>query len=221
MSGSLTALIHRWARRSRRRRAASGPSRQVWPATTPTSSFASPATPLATVDERASPKAVVVATDHSTATKVNNDQIKVVFDNANASQYSSNNAFLARAATGSISGTVYNDANGDGLAAGETGLSGVTVTRSGTSSGTTTTLADGTYTFTGLAAGTYAVAYTVPTGYANTGAATSISGIVLAGGGSSSGQRLLRAAHDLDGDRADHWREPQRLRRAAPHSPRR
>ncbi len=49
---------------------------------------------------------MVVGTDHSTASKVTNDQIKVVFDNLNASQYSSTNKFLARVSVHSTSTSV-------------------------------------------------------------------------------------------------------------------
>ncbi len=79
----------------------------------------------------------------------------------------------------SLAGTVYNDANGNGIYdAGDTGISGVTLTLTGTTTGgqaitaaTTTTAADGTYSFTmdgsgnALVAGTYQVAETQPTGY--------------------------------------------------------
>ncbi|MEP7021347.1 MAG: MBG domain-containing protein, partial [Pseudonocardiales bacterium] len=76
--------------------------------------------------------------------------------------------FFAQNSGGSIAGTVYNDANGNGsLDAGETGIAGVTVSRTG--SVTTTTNASGAYSFTGLTAATYSIDYTVPTGYANTG----------------------------------------------------
>jgi uncharacterized repeat protein (TIGR01451 family) len=65
------------------------------------------------------------------------------------------------APSGSISGQVYNDADGDGiLDAGETGLAGVTVQlkdASGSVIETPSIAADGAYTFTGLNAGTYQV----------------------------------------------------------------
>src|SRR2546425_1174583 len=54
-----------------------------------------------------------VTTDNSTATKINNDQIKVVLAN-NASARSLDNKFLATQNNASISGTVYNDVNGNG-----------------------------------------------------------------------------------------------------------
>ncbi len=73
---------------------------------------------------------------------------------------------------GSIAGTVYVDNNSnDTFDAGDTGLSGVTVTLTGTNgagnsvSATTTTASNGTYSFTGLAPGTYTVTETQPAGY--------------------------------------------------------
>ncbi|MFO0802292.1 MAG: SdrD B-like domain-containing protein [Gemmataceae bacterium] len=70
---------------------------------------------------------------------------------------------------GSISGTVYFDRDADGgFNAGDTPLSGVTVTlldSNGNTIATQITAADGSYTFTNLAAGTYRVVETQPTGY--------------------------------------------------------
>ena len=65
---------------------------------------------------------------------------------------------------------MWNDANHNGIQdAGETGISGVTVTfyaSNGTTVlGTTTTDANGLYHFTGLTAGTYYVGFTAPGGY--------------------------------------------------------
>src|SRR5262249_43997026 len=72
--------------------------------------------------------------------------------------------------TASISGTVFQDSNGNGsLDAGEPGISGVSVSLSGTSSGSATTNGSGVYTFSSVVAGNYSADYTVPTGYANTG----------------------------------------------------
>ena len=74
---------------------------------------------------------------------------------------------------GTVAGTVYLDANGDGsLDNGETGLAGWTVTlhrNSGTIPDQTfTTDSSGTYTFSNLAAGSYTLSETVPTGYRQT-----------------------------------------------------
>lgn len=67
---------------------------------------------------------------------------------------------------------VWNDANANGIQdAGETGISGVTVTLTGTTGSgaainlTTTTNASGAYSFTNLAPGTYTVTFSTPSGY--------------------------------------------------------
>ena len=77
--------------------------------------------------------------------------------------------------TGSINGFVYHDANDDGIKdAGETGISGVTLTLTGTSAGgvpvtqTAITVGDGSYSFTGLRnanASGYTITETQPTAY--------------------------------------------------------
>jgi hypothetical protein len=75
---------------------------------------------------------------------------------------------------GSISGTKFLDANGNGIRdAGETGTAGVTIVLQNTAPGSgtgvqTRTAADGSFTFTGLAAGTYAVSEVVPPGFVQT-----------------------------------------------------
>ncbi len=72
---------------------------------------------------------------------------------------------------GSISGTVYNDINGNDVDDSEPGIAGVTVTLTGTNglgnpvSLTTTSVAGGAYSFTGLSAGTYTITETLPAGY--------------------------------------------------------
>src|SRR5205823_14895598 len=80
------------------------------------------------------------------------------------------------ALTAKISGTVYNDLNGNGVFdTGEPGLPNVTVTAtSGTFSTTAITNANGLYSFTGLTidpgpTATYTLDYAVPTGFVNTG----------------------------------------------------
>src|SRR5262249_42926744 len=72
----------------------------------------------------------------------------------------------------SLSGYVYNDSNNDGTKqAGETGISGATVTLTGTNdlgnsvSITTTTDANGLYSFGNLRPGTYTITETQPAGY--------------------------------------------------------
>ncbi|MDQ4132696.1 MAG: Ig-like domain-containing protein, partial [Actinomycetota bacterium] len=83
-------------------------------------------------------------------------------------------------AGGTISGTVYNDANGNGaLDAGESGIGGVTLALSGTATTSAISQADGTYIFSGLSTGTYAVDYTPPSGFLNTGTRP-LTGITLA-----------------------------------------
>ena len=71
--------------------------------------------------------------------------------------------------TGSLSGYVYHDINGDGIReAGETGYAGVTVSLTGTTiynqpvSITVQTAADGSYTFSNLVAGHYVIKETQP-----------------------------------------------------------
>ncbi|MGD0541175.1 MAG: SdrD B-like domain-containing protein, partial [Tepidisphaeraceae bacterium] len=72
---------------------------------------------------------------------------------------------------GSISGTVYNDINGDDVDESEPGIAGATVTLTGTNGAgnpvteTTTSAANGTYSFTSLSPGTYTVTETLPAGY--------------------------------------------------------
>jgi hypothetical protein len=99
-----------------------------------------------------------------------------------ASSSNTDSLTVTPVANASISGTVYNDADGSGtLTGGEAGLGGVTVFIDSNDNGsfdtgeptTTSSSAAGTpgqYSFTGLTAGTYKVKYAVPTGYANTGA---------------------------------------------------
>ncbi len=79
------------------------------------------------------------------------------------------------AATGSISGVVFFDANGNGIRnSGEAGLAGVRVQAvQGTSyNNSVLTGADGSYSFSGLAAGSYVVTETDLSGYASTTAAS-------------------------------------------------
>ena len=81
---------------------------------------------------------------------------------------------LTGPATGGISGTVFNDANGNGIKdSSETGISGVKVfldtNKNGTADSgepsTTTTSSSGAYAFSGLAAGSYTVREVVPSGF--------------------------------------------------------
>ncbi len=83
-------------------------------------------------------------------------------------------AFSAPVVTNFLSGTVWNDADGDGvLDAGEAGIAGTTMTLTGTDAAggavtrTTTTDANGSYRFDGIANGTYTVTETQPSAFAN------------------------------------------------------
>ena len=89
---------------------------------------------------------------------------------------------------GTVSGTVYVDANGNGIQnADEPGISGVTVTlldENGSSVDNTTTGADGAYSFTSVTSGSYTVKETDPSGYAST-SPNSVPVSVSAGGSAS------------------------------------
>ena len=77
----------------------------------------------------------------------------------------------AAAVGGSISGTKFNDANGNGVRdAGEGGQPGVTIQLKPSSGPTLTATTDaaGAFTFTGLAAGTYVLSEVVPAGFVQT-----------------------------------------------------
>jgi uncharacterized surface anchored protein len=79
--------------------------------------------------------------------------------------------FGNRAALGSISGTKFNDVNGNGvLDAAEPGLSGVTIQLRDSAGQITsvTTDASGGFSFTGLAVGAYTLSEIVPTGFVQT-----------------------------------------------------
>ena len=113
-----------------------------------------------------------------------------------AGQASTGNDFFAQQRNASISGTVYNDLNGNGsFDGGEPGLSGVTVSYSGgtpATSGAITTNGSGAYTIPGLQAGTYSVAYTIPAGFINTG--TRPLTVTLTAGQASTGNNFFAQA---------------------------
>jgi uncharacterized repeat protein (TIGR01451 family) len=113
---------------------------------------------------------------------------------------STSNNLFAQERDASITGTVYNDLNGNGsFDSGEPGLSNVTVSYSGgtpATSGTVTTDSNGNYSIPNLQAGTYTVDYTPPNGFANTGTKP-ITGIVLVAGGSSTSNNFF-ASHGAD-----------------------
>ena len=119
----------------------------------------------------------------TTSTKVSNDQIKVVITTAGST--STGNNFLDQQQNAAISGSVLNDANGDGTANdGGTGIAGASVAlfRDTNANGTfdsgtdlqvgssVTTPASGAYSFTGLAIGTYFVIETNASGFVSTNA---------------------------------------------------
>jgi uncharacterized surface anchored protein len=103
-------------------------------------------------------------------------------------------------ASGTLSGNVYNDLNGNDVDNSEPGIAGVTVTLTGTTSTggsvslTTTSASNGSYSFSGLAAGTYTLTETPPAGYVTekgdvgsiggTAGTETVSSIALATGGS-------------------------------------
>src|SRR5262249_13915137 len=95
------------------------------------------------------------------------------------------------AAPGSISGTKFNDLNGNGVRdAGEPGLAGVTINLAGPATNlSSTTTASGDFPFTGLAAGTYVLSETVPPGFKQTApAAPGTISVSLAAGQNVTGQ---------------------------------
>lgn len=84
---------------------------------------------------------------------------------------SANNLFGNQAVGASISGTKFNDLNGNGLRdAGEPGIPGVTVRLQGPTGSVTSATTDsgGSFSFTGLAPGTYIVSEVVPAGFVQT-----------------------------------------------------
>jgi uncharacterized protein (DUF2141 family) len=127
-----------------------------------------------------------------------------------------NNFFDWQPAT--VSGSVYNDLNGDGsLTAGEPGIIGVTVTlkNGATTVATATTIAGGSYSFTNLAAGTYSVTETDPAGFVSTGDIQGsltdnvVGNITVVAGGASAGNNFFdwqpatvsgTVYNDLNGD---------------------
>ena len=83
--------------------------------------------------------------------------------------------FGNKAATGSISGTKFNDLNGNGVRdSGEPGLSGVTIHLTSSTGATLTQITDasGNFTFIGLTAGPYVISEVVPTGFTQTAPAS-------------------------------------------------
>jgi len=111
--------------------------------------------------------------------------------NLTAGQTEANLLFGNRAAVGLVTGTKFNDVNGNGVRdAGEPGLAGVTI-RLTDSAGvvrTATTDASGAFSFSDVGAGSYVVSEVVPAGFVQTApAAPGTIPITIAAGGSSSG----------------------------------
>jgi serine-aspartate repeat-containing protein C/D/E len=111
-----------------------------------------------------------------------------------------------------VSGTKFNDVNGNGVRdADEPGLAGVTIqlTDAAGTARSTTTEASGNFAFTGVSAGTYTVSEVVPTGFRQTAPAApgtfpatvteteSVTGLlfgnqeIVIGSGTISGQKIL------------------------------
>jgi len=111
--------------------------------------------------------------------------------NLTAGQTAANLLFGNRAAVGMVTGTKFNDVNGNGVRdTGEPGLSGVTIRLTDASSNvrTTTTDASGAFSFSDVAPGNYVVSEVVPGGFVQTApAAPGTIAITLAAGGNSTG----------------------------------
>ncbi len=127
---------------------------------------------IGTLASGASATVTVTATVDTTATGTLSNTATVTGTETDSN--STNNSATQTteiAVPGSISGRVYLDQNQSGVFdAGESGLSGVTITLTGTEIGgaavsrTETTAADGTYTFSNVMPGTYSLQQTQPAG---------------------------------------------------------
>ncbi len=133
---------------------------------------------------------------------------------ASGGSSSANFGFIAQ---GVISGTVFDDLDGDGIQElGEPGVVGVTVTLKSGSTTVTTTVSDsnGSYIFPSITPGTYTVEITVPSGFTPTTLTTRP--VTLVSGGSVSTSFGLQANgaitgnifNDLDGDGMKQVDEP-------------
>ncbi len=91
--------------------------------------------------------------------------------------------------TGTITGTVYEDRNASGtFDAGDTTLSGVSISISGASSASTTSNGSGAFTFSSVPNGSYTITETLPSGYILTTGSGSLSASVA--GNTVSGQNF-------------------------------
>ena len=128
-----------------------------------------------------------------TITKISNDVIRVVITSAS----STNNRFLIASATGAISGTVYDDRDGNGAyTVGEPAKAGVQVYDDTDSSGTytvgeptATSDSGGAFSIGSLLPGTHRLRTVLPSGWVVSG--TQPLTISLASGGSSTSNSLF------------------------------
>ncbi len=142
----------------------------------------------------------VVETDPAGTVSTTPGSVRVTVPSGNAKIVNFGDV-LSNPALGSISGTVCEDANGDGVCdAVEPPLAGVTVELRDASTGallrTTTTDANGDYRFPNLPVGSYRVVEVDPAGYtsvndANGGTDNTISPITIAGGNAAVNQDFV------------------------------
>jgi|GEM_PF-969844 len=107
---------------------------------------------------------------------------------------------------GTVSGTVFDDWNGNGVLDPNEGIGGVTVELINGATAMTTTVGNGSYIFRGIAAGAYAVRETDPDGYVSV--TPNVVNVSVPPGGSATANFIDQPAgtirgvvfHDLDGD---------------------
>ncbi|MFI5253741.1 MAG: beta strand repeat-containing protein, partial [Bacteroidota bacterium] len=125
---------------------------------------------LSQLTNRKVPLGVILGTGGFSSTKIDNIDISdSLVMTTSTGQTSTGNIFIQTPNTASISGTVFNDLNSNGVKdPGEPALVGWTVNLTGTSSGSTTTDGSGNYSFTGLTTGSYTVSDVILGGYTAT-----------------------------------------------------